>query len=110
MVGAFCHLVDLYPHPAEIPIEDPLAVEIERCHPDKTQSHRDQGHKEERSHHAVKQHQARPAARKELERDQNGLGWRQATLQHQRDGKEQPHADQSRGDEREHCGQSQQIE
>lgn len=110
MVGAFCHLVNLYPHPAEITIEDPLAVEIERCHPDKTQPHRDQGHKEERSHHAVKQHQARPATQEDLERDHNGLRRRHAALQHQRDGKEQPHADQGRGDEREYGGQSQQIE
>ncbi len=110
MVGAFCHLVNLYPHPTEIPIEDPLAVEIERCHPDKPQPHRDQSQEEERGHHAVKQHNAGPAARKELERDQNGLGRRQATLQHQWDGKEQPHADQGRGNEREHGGQTQQIE
>ena len=110
MVGAFCHLIDLYPHSAEIAIEDPLTVKVERCHPDKTQPHGDQRHQQQYSHHAVKQHYAGPTAYKELERDQNGLRWRQATFQHQRYGEHQPHADQGRGNKGQHRWQSHQIE
>ncbi len=109
MIGAFSHRINLYPHPAEIPIEDPLAVKVERCHPDKPQPHGDQSQEEEHGHHPMEQHNGGPATHKELERDHNGLGGSQATLQHQGDGKEQPHADQGRGNKGQYGGQPQQI-
>ncbi len=110
MIGALAHLGHFDRHPAQIPVEDPLAVEIERCHPDKSEPHGDQRQEEQRHHDPVQQHYAGPAAGKQAQGDQDGLHRRQAALQHQRHGKHQPHADQGRRNEGQHYRQTQQFE